>query len=83
MKLLQRLQSWPESRKKLLINTIVIIFGIFLFFLFFKNLQIKWKATKIESLPIKIDEIKVPQEIIDAQKELEKILKESEKNESK
>jgi uncharacterized membrane protein len=83
MKLLQRLQSWPESRKKLLINTIVIIFGIFLFFLFFKNLQIKWKTTKIESLPIKIDEIKVPQEIIDAQKELEKILKESEKNESK
>jgi uncharacterized membrane protein len=83
MKLLQRLQSWPESRKKLLINTIVIILGIFLFFLFFKNLQIKWKTTKIESLPIKIDEIKVPQEIIDAQKELEKILKESEKNESK
>jgi len=83
MALLQRLRSWPEGKKRFLINTIVIIVGICLFFVFFQNLKIKWKKNKIESLPIKIEEIEVPKEIIDIQKELEKILKESEKNESK
>jgi hypothetical protein len=87
---LERIRSWPEGRKKVLIFVVVTIFGIFLFRLYIARVQKKLESLK-EIKIINTEEVKekIPKQseeqfkkLEESMKEFMESLKEKQKNES-
>jgi len=58
MEFFKKIQSWPESRRKIILWTIVIIIGILLFTFYFKNVQKRLKDFKGEDIK---EQLKIPE----------------------
>lgn len=78
MKLLHKLQQWPERKKKILLFTIVAIFGILLFKSYINNLQKTFQSFNGEKIKREL-QINLKGELLKTKKEAEKLEEELKK----